>query len=78
MPRRKRRVSLRRRIAARKAWDTRTRNEGVRQALGSLLSYVDIVGKAKSLKDIIMGVLKIAAPRLYRKHRLLKRIDKAL
>ena len=78
MPRRRRRVSLRRRIAARKAWDTRTRSEGVRQALGSLLSYVDIVGKAKSLKDIIMGVLKIAAPRLYRKSRFLKRIDKAL
>jgi len=48
----------------------------MKQVLGSVLSYIDVMGKAKSLKDLGMGVLKIAAPRLYRKHRLLKRIDK--
>ena len=74
-----RRISRRvRSQAAKKAWLTRTRNEGVRQLVNVAVSKMNVIDLAKTAKDITMGVLKILKPDVYRKHKLLKKIDKSL
>jgi hypothetical protein len=65
-------------IAAKKAWITRTRNEGTRQLLNAATSLAaDAYGKVKTAKDIVFGLVKVAAPRVYRQSKMLKELDKA-
>jgi hypothetical protein len=64
--------------AARKAWRTRTRNEGIRQVVNTAISKAPPIAVVKTIKDITIGTLKIVKPDAYRKHKLLKKIDRAL
>ena len=64
--------------AAKKAWLTRTRKEGVRQLVNATLSKINVIYIVKTAKDITIGTLKVLKPDVYRKHKLLKKMDKAL
>ena len=66
----------RRRRAAQKAWDTRIRKQGTRQLINISLGFVNPVNKARTAKNVSLGLIKVARPRLYRKSKMLKTLDK--
>ena len=71
--------SKKRSVAARRGWVKRTRKEGFRQTLSASASMVSqAYSYVKVGKDFAMGIYKLVNPRGYRKHRILRRIDKSI
>jgi len=76
--RRRPRKSRKRSIAAHKAWETRIRKEGKRQIAKTLISTINPINKARTAKNLAIGLIKIAKPRTYRKTKILKKLEKLL
>ena len=63
----RRRKSRKRSEAARKAWDTRIRKEGIRQTAKALATLaLSEISKATAIADAIIGTVKALASREYR------------
>lgn len=71
-----RRKNIRRSRAAIKGWNTRIRKQGIKQLINTTIGQINPVNKVKITKDITIGLIKTAKPDLYRKHQLLKKLDK--
>jgi len=70
--------SRKRSLAARRAWNTRIRNEGKRQIARTLIGTINPINKVRTAKNLAIGMIKITKPETYRKTKILKKIDKML
>jgi len=64
--------------AARRGWDTRIRREGLKQVSKAIISRYSWYPLVKLAKDLVVGTYKIFNPRMYRRNRIAKTIDKWL
>ena len=60
----------------RREWDTRVRNGGFGQLSDVMLSQVPPIGTIKTTKSITTATVKILFPRITRKSKLFKKLDK--
>lgn len=69
--------SLKRSLAAKKAWQTRIRREGKRKLIKTLTNIVfKPISKIRTAKDIATNTIKLVKPDLYMKSKALKKLDK--
>jgi len=69
--------SLKRSLAAKKAWQTRIRREGKRKLIKILANIAfKPISKVRTAKDIAINTIKFVKPDLYMKSKALKIIDK--
>ena len=72
----RRRKSLARSRAARKAWDTRIRRQGVRQVTKAIIKRNPTISAISFTKTVACGTMKAIKPRGFRNSKLAKTIDR--
>ncbi len=71
-----RRRLCRRSRAARKAWDTRTRRQGIYQIGKAIIGRNTTISTIRFAKNLTCGTAKVVNPRGFRQSTLAKRIDR--